>query len=177
MAIQETYIQNASDNKFYAVHFVTDPDGTIRLEWSDIGLTSAPPYTPVTGLPLITIPTYMVALRLTALGCTENEWTLAANGVSYAVEKYLGTEYRADSILLPDGLETVVANMIRMRLQVNTGARDLTKKSESITNYSYTNAGTMDMPTVLDLFKGELDTYRKGTQWISIQTTTTEEDD
>lgn len=164
----KVYFQNATTGKFNAYWTETDPDGTVRLCLDPIEYDSAPVYVPVVGTPLISKEQYMVVLRQTTLGCTDQEWTLAAKAVSYAVEKYLGREYRADSLAIPEGLETTVANMVKMRLAINTGARDLTKKSESITNYSYTNADIVDMPSLIAYFAGELDTFRDGTKFIYI---------
>ncbi len=175
MPTGKTYIQNLTDGLYYGTWYVTDPDGTIRLMQDDVGISMVPPpVVPVAGIPLIDIPTYMMALRIGTLPCTEQEWTLAAMGVSYAVEKYTGYAYRADALEMPDGLSTVVAMMIKMRLAVNTGERDLTKKSESITNYSYTLNGTQtDMPTVLDMYRGELDMYKNGSAWMYVPSTST----
>jgi len=158
-----TYLQDAVTHKWREILFSTDANG-LHIEYGETEYDLEPQSLPTGNEPLISISVYKQIFDIDDLPCSDICWFKAAQVVSKYVEGFTGYKFRADAIALPEGLDTVIANMIKARLEHNDGSRDLTKKSESIRNYSYTNADTATSAS--SLYDEELSFYAKSKIYV-----------
>ena len=155
-----TYVFNPSDGLYHPVIVTGSGDDMSLAVSQDGGVLTPPAYIAVEGESLITLETYLIANKLTALtGMTQEEWGFFAVGISDLVELYCSYSWRTLAVAVPVGLQKVVARMIKTDIEQAT-KQALNFKSESITNYSYTLQDGANSNDVLSNFKNSLAPFR-----------------